>query len=411
MKILHLSDIHMGSSFSHGKTDPATGRNSRLQDFTSALSGCIDAALEQEVDLVLFGGDAFPDSTPPPYVQEAFANQFNRLAQGQIPTVLLIGNHDQHSHGQGGASLSIYRTLAGNSFIVGDKIATLKIETKSGPIQVTTLPWINRSGLLTRPETAGLSLYEVNQLILKKLQAILEQQIRSLDLEIPAILLAHAMVDRAVYGAEKFLAVSNRGFQIPLSFLARSEYDYVALGHVHTHQNLKPDNNPPVVYAGSIERVDFSEEEEQKGYVLIEIAQDSKLKQLKWSFNSLATRPFKTIKVNVTASPNPQAQIIKAIKSSQINEAVVRLIYDIYPEQYDLIDVKAFDESLKEAHSYSIKANPVNNKSHQRLPEMGVGSHLTPLDALKMYVESRQGELKDIAQDMLEAAETLMAQN
>ena len=409
MKILHLSDIHMGSSFSHGKIDPATGRNSRLQDFVEALSCCIDAAFEQKVDLVLFGGDAFPDSMPPPYVQEAFANQFNRLAQARIPTVLLIGNHDQHSHGQGGASLSIYRTLAGNSFIVGDSVDTYTIETNSGPIQITTLPWINRSGLLTRPETSGLSLAEINQLILNKLQAIIEAEIRKLNEDNPAILLAHAMVDRAVYGAEKFLAVTNRGFQIPLSFLARAEYDYVALGHVHTHQNLKPDNNPPVVYAGSIERVDFSEEEEEKGYVLIEITQNAQTKKVSWSFNTLNTRQFKTIRVNVTESQNPQAKIVKAIQSCQINDAVVRLIYEIYPEQYDLIDIKKFAELLKEAHHYSIKPNPIGNKNQQRLPEMGLGNHLTPLDALKIYVESRQKELKDVAQDMLKIAETLLS--
>ncbi|NEO49202.1 MAG: exonuclease subunit SbcD, partial [Moorea sp. SIO4A3] len=94
IKILHLSDIHMGSGFSHGRINPATGINTRLEDFVNTLAKCIDRAITEPVDLVLFGGDAFPDATPPPYVQQAFANQFRRLVDANIPTVLLVGNHD-----------------------------------------------------------------------------------------------------------------------------------------------------------------------------------------------------------------------------------------------------------------------------------------------------------------------------
>ena len=138
LKVLHLSDIHLGSGFSHGRINPATGLNTRLEDFIHSLSLCIDRAIQEPVDLVLFGGDAFPDATPPPYVQEAFASQFRRLADVQIPTVLLVGNHDQHSQGAGGASLSIYRTLAVPGFIVGDRLTTHLIPTLNGDIQVIT---------------------------------------------------------------------------------------------------------------------------------------------------------------------------------------------------------------------------------------------------------------------------------
>jgi len=205
IKILHLSDIHMGSGFTHGRTNPETGLNTRLEDFVNTLSRCIDSAIALPVDLVLFGGDAFPDATPPPYVQEAFATQFRRLVDAQIPTVLLVGNHDQHSQGQGGASLCIYRTLGVPGFIVGDTIKTHRIETKSGPVQVMTLPWLTRSTLLTRPETEDLSLSEVNELLIKRLEPRLEGEIRRLDPEVPTVLLAHLMADRANLGAERFL--------------------------------------------------------------------------------------------------------------------------------------------------------------------------------------------------------------
>ena len=56
----------MGSGFSHGRINPETGLNTRLEDFALALKRCVDSAIAQKVDLVLFGGDALPDATPPP---------------------------------------------------------------------------------------------------------------------------------------------------------------------------------------------------------------------------------------------------------------------------------------------------------------------------------------------------------
>jgi exonuclease SbcD len=403
IKILHLSDIHMGSGFSHGRINPITGLNTRLEDFVNTLSICIDRAISEPVDLVLFGGDAFPDATPPPYVQEAFASQFRRLVDAEIPTVLLVGNHDQHSQGQGGASLCIYRTLGVPGFVVGDAIATHRIQTVNGLVQVITLPWLTRSTLLTRPETEGLALAEVNDLLTQRLDPVLEAEIRRLDPEVPTVLLAHLMADRANLGAERFLAV-GKGFTIPLSMLTRPCFDYVALGHVHRHQNLNPSNDPPVIYPGSIERVDFSEEKEDKGYVLVELARG----RVQWEFCPLPVRPFRTIEMDVSEATEPQSALIKAIGKKKIQDAVVRLIYKLRSEQLDLIDNTAIHQSLSDAHSYSIRPELISQLARPRLPELGVGSSINPMDALCTYLENRQ-DLKDISKEMMEAAHRLLA--
>ena len=412
IKILHLSDIHMGSGFSHGKVNPETGLNTRLEDFVNTLSKCIDRAIGQDpknpnaepVDLVIFAGDAFPDATPPPYVQEVFAKQFRRLADAKIPAVLLVGNHDQHSQGNGGASLCIYRTLAVPGFIVGDRIDNHCISTRHGDIQVITLPWLTRSTLLTRPETEGLSLAEVNELLIKRLEPVLEAEVRSLDPNIPTVLVGHLMADRANFGAERLLAV-GRGFTIPLSLLIRPEFDYVALGHVHKHQNLNPSNNPPVIYPGSIERVDFSEEKEDKGYLLVELEKG----KVKWEFCPLPVRSFCTIEVDASKENEPQQAILGAIAKRKIEDAVVRLIYKLRSEQLDLITTTTLHLALQEAHSYTIRPELVSQLARPRLPELGVGSSLDPIEALSAYLKNRE-DLQEISADMLEAARGLLNQ-
>ena len=405
IKVLHLSDVHMGSGFSHGQINPATGLNTRLEDFVSTLSKCIDQAIAESVDLVLFGGDAFPDATPAPYVQEAFAKQFRRLADVSIPTVMLVGNHDQHAQGNGGASLCIYRTLAVPGFIVGDSLETHRITTRNGDIQIITLPWLTHSTLLTRPETEGLSLAQVNELMIQKLEPVLEGEIRRLDPEIPTILLGHLMADRAKLGAEKFLAV-GKGFTLPISLLTRPELDYVALGHVHKHQNLNKSNDPPVIYPGSIERVDFSEEKEDKGFVLVEVAKG----QVSWEFCPLKVRNFCTIEIDVSEQENPETAILKAIAKKNIKDGVVRLIYKLRSDQLEQIDNNTINQALQDAHTYTIRPQLISQLARPRLPELGVGRSLNPLDALKTYLDNRE-DLQDIATQMKEAAENLLNQD
>jgi DNA repair protein SbcD/Mre11 len=327
----------------------------------------------------------------------------------QIPMVLLVGNHDQHAQGQGGASLSIYRSLGVPGVIVGDTIATHQISTRSGEIQILTLPWINRSTLLTREGTENMSVPEVNQLLLSKLQPALEGEIRGLNPDLPTIVLAHLMADNATLGAEKLLAV-GRGFTIPLAFLTRSCFDYVALGHVHRHQNLNKTNDPAVVYPGSIERVDFSEEKEDKGYVLVTILPTSagvKNFDTNWEFCPLPVRRFCTIKIDVADKPHPQAAIIAAISQVEITDAVVRLIYQLNSEQVDLIRLTTIHEALSAAHHYTIQPELISQLSQPRLPELGcsVGD---PMVALSTYLDNRP-DLKGIAAAMLDAASELLA--
>ncbi|NER05687.1 MAG: exonuclease SbcCD subunit D [Okeania sp. SIO3C4] len=403
IKILHLSDIHIGSGFSHGRINPKTGLNTRLEDFISSLKLCIDRAISEPVDLVLFGGDAFPDATPAPYIKQAFSRELRRLVDAEIPTVLLVGNHDQHSQGQGGASLGIYSTLGVPGVVVGDRIETHNIQTKNGAIQIITLPWLTASSLMTKSETESLSMSKVNELLIEKLKLILEAEIRQLNPDIPTVLLAHLMADRASLGAERFLAV-GKGFNIPVSLLNRDCFDYVALGHVHKHQNLNKSNNPPIIYPGSIERVDFSEEKEEKGFVLLELEKGA----VKWEFCSLPVRNFYTIKVNVSEAEIPQAELLKSISKTQIKDAVVRLIYQLRSEQLDLIDNGVLHQALSEAHTYTIQPELVSQLARPRLPELAKGNSIDPLKALKTYLESRE-DIQDIQEEMLEAAAKLLS--
>jgi exonuclease SbcD len=175
----------------------------------------------------------------------------------------------------------------------------------------------------------------------------------------------------------------------------------VALGHVHRHQVLC--HHPPIAYAGSIERVDFSEEQEEKGYVLVELERGNTQLQ----FHPLPVRRFKTLKVDVSEAENPEAILLETIASHEIKDAVVRLIYQLHPSQLPEIEESRLHQALSIAHSYTIHPELVTQLSAPRIPELGEGQQVSPLEALRTYIANRE-DLWDMAEDLITAAEALM---
>ena len=92
INLLHLADIHIGME-NYGRLDPQSGLNSRVVDFLRRLSQAIDMALERNVDVCIFAGDAYKNQRPNPTFQREFARRIKRLAAEGVPVVLLVGNH------------------------------------------------------------------------------------------------------------------------------------------------------------------------------------------------------------------------------------------------------------------------------------------------------------------------------
>ncbi len=397
LSLLHFADVHLGT-LTHGRPNPTTGLNSRIEDIHRNLSRCIDRALAEPADAVLFGGDAFPDATPPPIVQHLFAEQFRRLADAGIPAVLLVGNHDRHGQERGGSSLAIYRTLGVPGCVVGDRLATHCLQTRHGPLQVITVPWLTRSALVTRPETEGRTLAEVDRLLQERLALALTGEIRQCDPAVPIVLLVHATVDTATYGAERLLA-AGRGFTVPLAVLSQPEVDYVAMGHVHKHQILG--DRPPVVYPGSLERVDFGEEQETKGYCWVRLRRG----HAEVEFCPLPARRFHTLQLDLTEVCDPHGALLQAIAQANLAEAIVRVRYRIDGARLAQIVESEIHQALAIAHSYTVVPEVVTPQTRRHWPKFG--QSLEPLALLEMYLAERE-DLQPWHADLLAAAQALM---
>ena len=120
IRLLHFADIHIGME-NFGTIDPVTGLNTRVLDFLSRLKEIVDYAINNQIDCVLFAGDAFKTRDPNPTYQRGFARQIMRLSRADIPTVLLVGNHDMPVMERRATSVDIYQTLEVPNIVIGER--------------------------------------------------------------------------------------------------------------------------------------------------------------------------------------------------------------------------------------------------------------------------------------------------
>jgi len=384
LKIIHFADLHLGVE-NYGRLNPKTGLSSRLEDFLSSFDQVVDYAIKNKVDLVIFCGDAYKSREPTQTQQREFAKRVNRLATIGIPVFLLIGNHDLPNAVGRATAIEIFDTLAIKNVYVANRPDIYRIKTRSGIIQIVSLPWLRRSGLLSREETKNLTFEQINQKLQQILTNIITASIPQLDPKLPAILAAHVWVSGAKVGSESAMTIGQEHVLL-VSNIAQPAFDYVALGHIHRHQVLA--DKPPVVYAGSLERIDFGEEGDDKGFCLVEINEKDGQREVSFAFHPVAGRRFVTINVNIeSANPNPTLTVLKAISTEKVKDAIVRLQISLPAELEGQLRDSDLRDALKEAH-YLTLSKEIEREARLRLGEFAA-EEIAPLDALKKYLESK----------------------
>jgi len=389
LKIIHFADLHLGVE-TYGRPDPTTGLSSRLSDFLSAFDQLVDYALDNKVDLVLFCGDAYKSREPSQTQQREFARRINRLATAGIPVFLLIGNHDLPNAIGRATSTEIFDTLAVQNVYVASRPDIYRLPTASGEIQVAALPWLRRSSLLSREETRELNFEGINEKLQQILTGIITDFAARLDPALPAILAAHVWVAGATAGSEKSMTLGQE-HALLLSNVANPAFDYVALGHIHKHQVLS--ENPPTIYAGSLERLDFGEEADDKGFYVVDVQPDGAegKRQVSYQFQPVAGRRFLTISVTLdTNDTDPTATVVRAIagQADRVADAIVRLQLTLPAEVEGQLSDAEIRNALREAHYFTV-ARDIKREVRLRIGNR-TAEEITPIEALKAYLEQKK---------------------
>ena len=403
IRLVHFADLHVGME-NYGRLDPATGTSSRTRDFLDRLDEVVDYALGHEADLAIFAGDAFKTRDPEPTQQREFARRIKKLAD-KIPTLLLVGNHDLPGTVSKATSLDIYHVLDIPNVIVGYKPDSQLVQTAHGPVYLAWMPYPSRNRLLVDEEFKGKSLPELEQILRDKVtDYIRELSEQAAAQDAPRIFAGHFTVSGAAFGSERTVMLGS-DVAVMKSAVAESAWDYVALGHIHKHQNLTEGEPglPPVVYAGSLERIDFGEENEAKGFCFAEISRG----KTEWEFVRDGARPFHTIRVDVKTEDQPTPAVLDAValRKEEIRDAVVRIVISMNADQTALLDERAVQKAADSASHLDVQLE-VRQEVRARLGTDGAES-LTPLELLARYLRAK-AVTEDRVTELLQAAEELI---
>jgi DNA repair protein SbcD/Mre11 len=392
--ILHFADAHIDMS-NYGRHDPQSGLPMRVMDFLKSLDTIIDTAIEEKVDMVLFAGDAYKDRTPSPTYQREWGRRIMRLSRAGIPTLLLVGNHDLSPALGRAHALESFETLDVSHIHVLDTPVFLRPDNLEGvALQVMALPWISRSGLMARLDLQTSDRMEIYEQIESRLFELIDAWLDEADPNIPIVLTAHASVQGAKYGGERTIMLGS-DLVLPGSLVRNPKFDYVALGHIHKPQNLNEGAHPPVIYPGSIERVDFGEVADEKYFIIAHVSRGKT--EVEWRKLS-GIRPFIDRFIRLEAQENTTAQILTTLPpADQLDGAIVRLVLE-YPRDWEsLIDEATIREHAASAFEFHLVKRP-QIETRIRLPEDQVVGSLGPLELLDIYWRANHIEQEDIAQ-------------
>jgi exonuclease SbcD len=406
IRLLHFADLHIGME-NYGRLDSQLGISSRVRDFLERLDEVKQYAFDHDADLVVFAGDAFKTRDPDPTQQREFAKRIKEIAD-KIPVLLLVGNHDIPGMASKATSVDIFRALDVPNVIVGHKDDSQVVQTKRGQVFLAWVPYPIRNRLLAQEEHRGVSIEKLDA----ALQDIVVTMLRDLtseaaDQNMPRVLAGHFSVAGAVYGSERSVML-GRDLVVPKSALSDPVWDYVALGHIHKHQNLTAADpgSPPVVYSGSLERIDFGEEAEDKGFCWVELERG----RTKWEFVKVTARPFVTIKVDAREADDPTSAVLAKIEKRSLKEAIVRVSVKLKEAQAASLREREIERALREAGVSTIAALAKDVEREVRAKLGGVSpERLTPTQLVERYFVSK-GKSPQEAARYAQMAESLFGE-
>ena len=214
MLIVHTADVHIGVE-NYGRPDPLTKTSSRLQDFLNTLDEVVEYSVSNQADIVLFCGDAYKSRNPSQTHQREFAARISTLASNDIQVFLLAGNHDAPNIPGPATALDIFPTLGVGNVHTGDTLKTHLVETRSGPLQIVSVPWIRKGQFMSSLGIGDNNPSQLNESIETLLTQAIQANAEALDPSIPAVLSGHLSVDSAKTSSETSMTVSYTHLTLP----------------------------------------------------------------------------------------------------------------------------------------------------------------------------------------------------
>jgi exonuclease SbcD len=296
-KFGHIADMQLDDNFTvAGRLviDPVSGKNERLLDIHKCLSFAVDKMIAAGCRACFVAGDATETATPSPNVQGFLQYSMMRLAE-LMPVIMITGNHELSREPKDASALEFLKgrknihvvekptILYQEGLVISEKPSG--IWPQKDCAKIFCLPFPSRAIAGEGAEIK--SMEELNMVVSDALRMQLDIFRSELDPAVPNILVGHIAVGGAE-GAENNQMLKYDPWLYPEDFRG---FDYVGLGHLHKHQPF---------YCGSIDRMNFDEESDPKGFNLVTMDGRTPVTE----FIKTPAREFKTLSPEFFAQPD-----------------------------------------------------------------------------------------------------------
>lgn len=392
MRIVHTADLHLGVS-TYGPLNSDTGISQRISDHFDTLDSIIDFSIDENADLFIIAGDIFHMNDPNPTLLGMFSERVVRVGK-QCPVVIIPGNHDLPRSLDRASAVDIYDVLDIDNVIIGYDYEVHGINTRVGEVQVVTFPFPHRNWFVDRNKS--------DEEYRDALRILLEDLRTEVKENCPAIFVGHFSIDGAKVGSEGTFTFSGEA-ELCLGDL-RGPWQYVAMGHIHLYQEMMI-GNIPVVYPGSPDIIDFGEENDDKGFVLVDIVDGMAVTERV----GVDTRPFKTVTFHFNSSDiGITGKITRHLEKMNLEDCVIRIVVTVPEGKARIIDVATITKFLKVQkkiyYLYSFNVREESSGERMRL-DVPVSS-MSDFELLKLYFSdmkrSELSSLMKIARDIME---------
>ena len=249
MKLLHLSDIHLGKS---------VNEFSMVEDQRFILQQIVDLMQEREVDALLIAGDVYDKSAPSAEAVTLLDWFLNEVAETGTPCFLTPGNHDSAERVAYAARLLEARNIY-IAPVYNGTLTSHTLQDEYGPVTFWLMPFLKPSHVRAfLPDADFGSDYTL------ACRAALEAC--EVDQAQRNVILSHQFVTAAGCDTERTESELSLGGMDNVDYRAFDAFDYVALGHVHRPQRVGRDT---VRYSGSPLKYSFSEARGEKSVPLV----------------------------------------------------------------------------------------------------------------------------------------------
>ncbi|EMP4396455.1 TPA: exonuclease SbcCD subunit D [Vibrio parahaemolyticus] len=254
MKFIHTSDWHLGRQFHNV---------SLLEDQRAVLEQLIQYIENNPVDAVIVAGDVYDRSVPPTIAIELLNRVVKRIC-GELNTsmILISGNHDGAER-LGFGSEQMKRSGLHIISNFEDMLTPVVIESKAaGHVAFYGMPYNDPEQVRYVYKEPVSTHDEAHKLLAEKITEQCQSEHRN-------ILISHCFVDGAIESeSERPLSIGGSDRVSHEHFL---NFDYVALGHLHQPQKKGEEY---IRYSGSLMKYSFGEQNQKKGFTLVEIGKD-----------------------------------------------------------------------------------------------------------------------------------------